>query len=169
MRIDALRTTESQRAYLTELLRLDQEYRDRELTTTLVAQHGYDSPKMDSFRRSFMLRDLANFAKAHYYVRYHGYPDPDSVGSHAARAPWLVFHHTHYRQYQRENYDTLAAAHRRGGLEDDMLAFYLGRAYRDRFGRRHVMPNPYTPARELDTLARLLGWDEPSTVGVTPP
>ena len=158
-RIDALRGTAEHRAYLKELLADDQHLRQGQ-DAALWAEHGYASAQADSFRTLFMARDRINFAKANYYVERYGYPDPNRVGVVAARAPWLVFHHTHYPAYQRTNFDSLSAAYRRGWIDDDQLTLYLGRAYRDRFGDRHEMPNPYTPQREVELLIKKLGWEE---------
>lgn len=122
------------RKYWEEIGRLDQTFRREE--TSIVQQHGHDSPAHKEIWEKINATDAENLAKVERLLAKYGYPKKDSLGRKALNALFMVVHHAPDYEARQRNFPHLYKAYQHGDLKEGPFSMFLNRMYETKMGKR---------------------------------
>lgn len=151
-----LETKEEKKQYLLAVRENDQAIRHGNKGAYLKVQYGENSQEYQDYIRQVMVQDEENLLKIQSYLATHGYPNWLEVGYEAAQTPWLVIHHSTDVALRNSYFKQFYVAYRRGNLDVNNLALYLGRTYEMVNGELLTIEGPYTVGQQIDSLVSAL-------------
>lgn len=156
--VQSLKNSAMLQAYLESILNLDQKYRIE--AQKLVATHGYDSEAHQNMWKKINQTDAENYFRVVAVLRKFGYPNIDSIGIEAARAPWLIIHHTPHYEHKAEHFNIIYKAYLDGNVDENAMGLFMDRMHHMAFGEMFHMPSPYRMNDKIDTLVQVLSLEE---------
>ncbi len=153
--LQALESREEHREFLEEIYRADQGIRDGR-TGRARTEFGESSSEYQELLHEFRSTDRRNFHCIESYLRRHGHPTIDSVGSLAASAPWLVIHHVASLEQRYHYFPMIYEAYTRGDIDEGQITLYLTRMHLMKFEEHFRLEGAYYPQALIDSfLVRL--------------
>ncbi|MEM1121113.1 MAG: hypothetical protein AAGJ18_11745 [Bacteroidota bacterium] len=152
--IAQLTTLEKQNTFLEKIAVDDQYFRKKEADALRL--HGLNSEEHQAALKKMMDMDTDHLQKIEAYLAKYGYPNKQAHTTRSMFAPWLVIHHASSDEPRRRNFKYFYEAYKKGDLEDNRLAFFLGRFYSNTFGERIRWDGPFTVQQELDSMLTAL-------------
>lgn len=140
--------------YLERISELDQKYRIEE--NSILEDFGYDSKEHKNIWKKIHQTDAENYFRVGAILERYGYPKVDSVGKIAAKAPWIVIHHSPYYEHRVKHFKVIYLAYLEGDLEEDALGMLMDRMHVIKFNKTFQMSGPYDMSDRIDTLIEVL-------------
>lgn len=128
LHIEKLNTIELKKEFLENIYQTDQKVRNEE--SSAVQYYGYKSNEHKMALQKMIQTDSNNFVEIMNYLSLNKYPDEKSFGEIASMTPWLIFHHYPYNKFEKEQYNILSTAYKKGLVSDSNIEWFLRRKLR---------------------------------------
>lgn len=121
--------------FLISVYNLNQEVRSYE--DSVVSAGGFQSEAHQLALDSLLEVDSILSKQIDEYLQLYGFPSREDYSEIVRITPWLILHHSRFREIKDKNFDKLYTAYEDGDLEQRRLIGYLEREYRSRFQREY--------------------------------